>query len=111
MEADESYRNITRHAFGTKHQPELRRRLTQGTIDTLTNNNNAPHLQLPNIFALSGMNRQNSISTNASNGTFQRGDRFRYSVNSPNSVWPSNQLRHRSPSTVSTLYVNPDTKL
>ena len=117
MEADANYQTITRHAFGNKFQPQLKRRLTQPTLDNADITANLRNSALNNLGVYT-VDRQ----MNNNNGDFlgvdsasqfgyasiRRSQRnpIQYSGNSPYSVWPLNQPhgvrnRSRSSSTLS----------
>lgn len=112
MEADASYQTITRHAFGNKYQPQLKRRLTQPQIDNSGINANLRNTTLNNlgVYTVDGETPGIEVSPPPFGyASVRRSQRtpLRYSVNSPYSIWPANQPpnavrnRSRSSSTVS----------
>lgn len=117
MEADANYQTITRHAFGNKYQPQLRRRLTQPAIDNSGIHSNLRNTTLNNlgvwtVDTTSHRGSQSGISERDMPGghndsfsaqgarTFEsfasirrsapRNQLPRFSVTSPYSVWPNN---------------------
>lgn len=97
VESDANYQTITRHAFGSRFQPSLGRRLTEPSIFA------EPQANLP-IFSLSppGLDTVLDVKSNPilSFATIRRKNKnpVPFNVNSPYSLWPSNEpvVRNRS---------------